>query len=109
MSVSGLKNILVDRLLDELFSDKPSKSPKNKGTGTGTILCKCGSTTDDNHPLVECRSCKKWSHLKCYGLTSLQVKDKRFTCSVCDDKDKGSDYSDVRKEIDALKNSLLDI
>ena len=46
------------------------------------MRCKCGVSTDDGLPLIQCDTCHTWSHLSCEGLTHAALPD-TFTCTAC--------------------------
>ena len=62
-------------------SDTPSSSNSpSHNTPSHKVLCVCGATDNDGRPMVECMSCKAWSHLQCVHLTQRTAKTAKYNC-----------------------------
>ena len=92
LSGKGTKPELIKRLQglskQDLCSSKQgtrvdSVNPANLTQLSEVINYKCGVTSDDGRPLVECSNCLEWSHLHCYGLSSSSAKTSDFLCCIC--------------------------
>ena len=82
-SATGLRGTAT-AALSTGTSDTPSSSNSSShNTPSNKVLCVCGATINDGRPMVECMSCKAWSHLQCVHLTQRTAKTAKFQCHNC--------------------------
>lgn len=87
-SNSDLPKLKEEERKEEIKETKETKETKEQETSeqetSWTFHCPCGINQlnyDDGLPMVECSSCKAWSHIACTKYNEQSRKD--FTCVWC--------------------------